>query len=48
MSKPLSSYPKEQRREVAQRRVAQSSGGLGYLSAIDYLNKTGTPIKKIN
>jgi len=35
MAKGLVSYPVEKREEVASRRVAGNTGGLGYLSAVE-------------
>lgn len=44
MSKPIRGYPKEQRRHVVARRLKERHGGLGYLSAKDYLD-AATPNK---
>lgn len=35
MSKPIKSYPREQRASVIERRLKEKSGGLGYWSAVD-------------
>lgn len=37
MTKPLSSFPKKQRGEIARRRAKSNLEGLGQLSALDYL-----------
>jgi hypothetical protein len=39
MSKPISSFPKSKRHEVAVRRSTSGTGGLGQLSAVDFLKK---------
>lgn len=39
MSKSIRSFPVGQRKAVADKRVAQKSGGLGYLAAQDALNQ---------
>lgn len=36
MTKALRSYPEKERAEVAKRRIEKKSGGLGYLSAVDF------------
>ncbi len=36
MTKALSSFPKNQRLEVALHRIAERKGGLGYFGAVDY------------
>jgi len=40
MSKPIRSYPESERYFVAKRRVDGRHGGLGYLSAVAYLERT--------
>ena len=35
MSKPIKSYPREQRASVIERRLREKKGGLGYWSAVD-------------
>lgn len=39
MSKPLSKIPEGQRKEVAIRRATGGGGGLGKVSALDFLRK---------
>ena len=36
MSKPISSYPESERRNVVARRLPGSARGLGYISAVKY------------
>lgn len=40
MSKSLRSYPEKERHQVARRREASGTKGLGYWAAVDYLRKT--------
>ena len=35
MSKPIKSYPRDQRAAVIERRLKEKKGGLGYWSAVD-------------
>ena len=44
MTKPLSSYPEEKRKEIAARRVRNKTLGLGYLSAVAYLARIGKTV----
>lgn len=44
MSKPLKSFPEKDRMAVARRRVATQTGGLGWLSAVDFLKKKGEKV----
>ena len=39
MSKAIRSYPKDQRDAVAARRISGNTKGLGYLAALDYVNR---------
>ena len=36
MTKSLRSYPKNERLEVALRRIKEKKGGLGFFAAVDY------------
>ena len=47
MTKALSSYPAGEREAVAKRRIAKKTGGLGYLSALAFMDavKRGKKIK---
>jgi hypothetical protein len=36
MSKAIRSYPKNERLEVALRRIQEKKGGLGFFAAVDY------------
>jgi hypothetical protein len=44
MTRPLSSYPEDKRKEIAVRRVKNKTLGLGYLSAVAYLAKIGKTV----
>jgi hypothetical protein len=35
MSKPIKSYPREQRASVIERRLKEKKGGIGYWAAVD-------------
>ena len=39
MTKPLISFPKEERGRIARRRTSDKRGGLAYWAALDYLAK---------
>ena len=39
MTKPLSSFPESERENIARRRVAKATGGIGMLAAVDFLNQ---------
>lgn len=44
MSKPISSFPKEEQNKVATRRIASKTMGLGYWSAIAYMARKNNTI----
>lgn len=46
MTKPLKSFPESERKAIARRRVAGNTGGLGYVSAVAFLNRIGEPVAK--
>ena len=44
MTKPLRSFPEDKRTEIAKRRVANKTLGLGYLSAVAYFARKGKTV----
>lgn len=48
MSKPISSFPPEERYKVALRRKASETKGLGYWSAVNYLARQGLVKRFLN
>ena len=47
MTKAIRSYPKSERIGVAQRRVRQNTGGMGYYSAKSYLERGGEKVEEV-
>jgi hypothetical protein len=47
MTKALSSYPENERHNVARRRIQGKSGGLGYLAAVDFLKRQGVHVESV-
>lgn len=45
MTKPLCSFPENERGNVASRRIRGETKGLGYWSAVNYENHNKTPKK---
>lgn len=46
MTKPISSYPEDQRRRVIERRLKTKSSGSGYWAAVQAAEKLGIPVPK--
>jgi hypothetical protein len=44
MTLPIKRFPKEQRRQIIERRLHDSNNGLGFISAVDAALKLGIPI----
>lgn len=49
MTRALRSYPASQRFEIARRRIAAKTGGLGYFAAVDFMgvHPDSAPIQSI-
>ena len=47
MTIPLRSFPQTEQYIVAKRRVAGKTGGLGYLAALDFINRKETVKKEV-